>query len=669
MSNSCSDDIDKENLYIFKGKTITQFIESSEDFSLFGKIMHISQNTSKSKTKISSLLGTAGQYTVFVPTNDAIKDYLKAYYGTDNYNIDTISLQVANKIALNCIIDLGKEGESAWTLYDIYGKEGVQPESTLNGRYLNIQQEGNKNIYVNNSLILSGEIECENGTIYTMNSIIEPIPTTLSGLIAGTGDMSIFNHLLELTTWNDSLIKYKDDTYVSLDNGKYPKHRMYGYTAFVETDEVFHECWGIPIPERDAETGYVRNWGEIMTAIEAKCKEAYPSAKDLSYVSKDNAVNRFVSYHLLKCKCTYDNLTYSNNIMGYTPGCSGQGIQPIDVHSYFQTMGYPYRLLKVTRTGKDDQVWLNRRSLYDNSFLGNYEELVNIEKGVLVRNTNNYCANGNCFPIDSILLYSEKVRNVVLNERIRYSINHVIPELYNNLIANHESSKTYPGSFFDDVYFGNKDREVTAIYSSNYDYRMLNGTYCYFNNPDVAVPLLTVPYSGNWEVRIQMPRKYGEKNSSILLAEMGTNPWSPSSMYLKTNSPIDMPMIENIGATLFWEEDWKCNYGKDTLACLENDKRLRKHHLMAGPKSIGYNNWTVKDSKNLSLGYAWKYVGARSSLLYCRYIVYRGYLDENKRYYLHLKNMFNLTYPLIQNIYELVPENVYDNPEKAEDIW
>ena len=60
-----------------------------------------------------------------------------------------------------------------------------------------------------------------------------------------------------------------------------------------------------------------------------------------------------------------------------------------------------------------------------------------------------------------------------------------------------------------------------------------------------------------------------------------------------------------------------------------------------------------------------------------RYIIYRGYMEAGKDYYLHLVNLAfdnnkgksGMKCWYRADLMELVPESVFNNPNKAEDWW
>ena len=638
--SSCSDKVDKEDLYVFKAMTIRDLVNSREELSMFAKAMERSHNSTKSAS---------------IPTNEAIKLYLDSVYGTMEYSIDTMSEAIANRIVLNCVMDFGKE--KAFRIADLY--EGSLTEGTLDDHHLVIRfgNWGDGSIVKINgkARIVHADLECTNGYAHIVDRVITPAPNTLSQLIAETGNLRIFYHLLETTTWADSLLKYRDRNYVQPGEG-YAKYRLYGYMAFTETDEVFHREWGVPLPVIHDETGSVTNWEEIMAAVRQKCAEAYPEATGKDPCGEDNALNRFVSYHLIPFKMSYDKLTIKENIRGHTRE-KLYGIAPVNTWSYFPTMGKTKRLLKITETATDGVRHINRHSFYDNSFNGDYHEWGCDIEGVTLRKDNggweNFCVNGCYYPIDNILVYSPQVRDVVLNERIRYNITQSQPEVINsNLIDKAESFTTtfLTEDFCDNFIVNDKGNLLLSAYPGG------NNDYSYSPRGittwarDYSFKLLPVPFSGNWEVRLRYPSS-GYDN--IYRVYIGTNPAKPAERkYLGTHR------FSQWAKTLGGIAD--NDLGKDSTLCLENDRTLRLHNAMNLPNIMG-----VVD---LSSEKGWSSFRAKYATTF-RWIAYRGHLSAEKEYFIRFQAITEGHCAHSPAEIELVPESVYDNPDKAEDIW
>ena len=140
-----------------------------------------------------------------------------------------------------------------------------------------------------------------NGCVHIVDRVVHEI-SSIASLISETPNLRIFSLLLSKTSWADSLVlyedrDYRDNKYIERlrENYKearsYPRYRKYGYTCFVEPDEVFHREWGVPLPVIDSETGGLRNESEILQVVEDKCRNVYSEAQDKDWRSAGNAVN------------------------------------------------------------------------------------------------------------------------------------------------------------------------------------------------------------------------------------------------------------------------------------------------------------------------------------------------------------------------------------------
>ena len=66
---ACTDDIDKSNRYTFTGETVADFLlNRSEKYSHFVKILR--------QAKMLTLLSTYGQFTLFLPDNEGVENFL-----------------------------------------------------------------------------------------------------------------------------------------------------------------------------------------------------------------------------------------------------------------------------------------------------------------------------------------------------------------------------------------------------------------------------------------------------------------------------------------------------------------------------------------------------------------------------------------------------------------
>ena len=469
----------------------------------------------------------------------------------------------------------------------------------------------------NSSRVIKSDLMTCNGCVHIVDRVVHEI-SSIASLISETPNLRIFSLLLSKTSWADSLVlyedrDYRDNKYIERlrENYKearsYPRYRKYGYTCFVEPDEVFHREWGVPLPVIDSETGGLRNESEILQVVEDKCRNVYSEAQDKDWRSAGNTVNQFVSYHLLPFKTQYSCWKEIRNRYGWwTYEAARNGtldglrrsypefytIQPIDAPYYFQTMGKPNRLLKVLFRPNEDEVRINRHSVYDCSYLGNYQEVCCDREGALVEPSNgeywNYAPNGYYYPIDGILLYDADVSNKVLNERIRYDVVMNIPELLTcNGLKYRGSQQEYPSDYCENLYLPQKfttplsqerifwqikagfDTPFPACYGA--DYMDIGG------NREITLKLLPVPYSGTWEVRMAyldgMVRVYmGTEGPKGNMRDLGIKDYISSSRWLPPT-----------------EFDGKDNYSpiKDTAFLREVDHSCRQHEMMKLPYSYG----------------------------------------------------------------------------------
>ena len=171
------------------------------------------------RTNISPFLNAYGAYTVFAPTNSAIKLYLQKIGKSSTDLLDTASLAKICKFHL--ISDTITTG--AFT-------DGKLPSPTMyNGQYLitGVSQSGstviNRQATLTQSNILTG-----NGYIHEIDHVLEPPTLTIAQTIEANANYSIFTQVLKATGFYDTLnIANNPDT-----------TRKF-LTCFAEPDSVF----------------------------------------------------------------------------------------------------------------------------------------------------------------------------------------------------------------------------------------------------------------------------------------------------------------------------------------------------------------------------------------------------------------------------------------------
>lgn len=198
---------------------ITTYLEKNpERFSEFLKILEIS--------KTDGFLQAYGRYTFFLPTNDAVKEYLSLKGKT---TIDQISPEEWRSIVT---LHLLNDTISTRKLTD--GK--INP-ITMYGQYLTagtVMQNGVSSIVINRQAkILKPNNIVGNGIIHEVDHVLEPAKATLAQLIEGNPKYSIFAEALNATGLMDTL------RFLPAENPVAARKWM---TVIVETDSVLKEA-------------------------------------------------------------------------------------------------------------------------------------------------------------------------------------------------------------------------------------------------------------------------------------------------------------------------------------------------------------------------------------------------------------------------------------------
>lgn len=655
---SCSDDVDESNMYVFTGKTITDYVKEDPDLSYYYLMLQRSKSGKKGST-MDHLLEARGNYTVFAPTNAAVQHFLDSVYATNNYDVTLTPDSTAEDIVFNSIIDTDELEAYKTTTF----VEGTFDYKTMADRFATVGYEndsaGNVRILIDSySEIISPDNEAENGYMHIVNRVVMPYASTLPDLIASQDNLLIFSHLLYVTGWRDSLTLYRDEDYEERDLPDYvqtptmratvPDHRYYGYTAFVETDSLLCARWGINL---EFEGNGVSNWDEIMDKVSEICKTYYPYATSNDLTSTDNAVNQFIAYHLLKGAISYNKLVIHYNEVGYAytnPNKLG-----IDKMEYYETMGPQQRMLKVTEGAQTEGKRLNRYvSKYD---WDNYDELEVPRPGILISATNGVrdiqALNGFYYPIDDILYYDDDVPAKVLNERIRFDVLSQQPELFTNglrALPNTNYYYIYDGYCDGIRYSDDTQLTVLMVYGLSGNRAFEQDEPFFEGNYDVKFKLPRVPNSGTYELRVAVGNGSG---CGMMQIYLGTNVNNLSAIGL----PLDMRYTESSAATLY-------GYfidGEDKEENIRQERNMRNHDIMKGTNCYGSCS-TAGTTGGRNDGF---------SLHKLRHILYRGYVDKDKTYYIRFKTILsNAAAHLDIDYMEWVPKNVYAGVE-AEDYY
>jgi uncharacterized surface protein with fasciclin (FAS1) repeats len=657
---SCSENIDDSNMYTFKGETMTDhFVNNPDQFSNFLALLD-RVKPGKNSSSMRGLLSARGNYTCFAPTNEAVQAYVDSLHTVgimQSSSIADIPDSIARDMVFNCLIDNGKTKAYPSTSFE----EGVLAQN-MNDRPITITfdtlQGGASTIIVNTkSHIVEKDIKVENGYIHAVDHVIAPSNDMLGGLVENTPNTKIFGILLSYTGLDDSMMLYRDEYYEERLEKLYPdhllegfgkmpipEHKYYGYTCFVEPDDVF-STYGVTYDETNP-TNTIEQLKKVLID-----KGVYKDAdKGTNYKNPQNIIYQFVAYHLLKERVPYNRLAIHYNEYGYN-----NGAYTINTWEYYETLGPWRRLMKVTSGPKTGGYRINR---YSKLSLNTYKETSVMREGIHISADNgkyeNNALNGFYYPISDLMMYDDDVPDKVLNERLRFDFASLFKEMMTMNLrrpvagasANHNWN--FPDCFFDDVKFKDvRDGGTTAFMylpGTNSGWRNYQGDeFNIIQHYDFTLKLPPVPYAGVYEIRYACNNYSNVRGMAQFY--MGTNPNNLAAVGV----PIDLRIRAS---------DSFVGYVADTgdgETDSENDKLMRNNGYMKAPL---YFTPTVGGNSS-----------ARADPSVFRKIIYRGYMEPQKTYYMRFKSVLEATYlQFVLDYIELCPKSIYDGVD-GEDRW
>ncbi len=589
---SCSDDPGVDNYYTAKGSMANTYLTNDPDtYSEFVSIIQKSQLVS------FDLLGTYGSYTVFAPTNKAVDRYLA---GKGLTSVDELSVADCDTIAATHIIENGSYFTTEFS-------NATLPNTNMLDRYLTITcdsdltDEGDVEIayYINKSAkIILADDSVENGVVHTVDMIIDATTEMLPDLLAQDSTISLFYQAFLLTGLKDSMMNYVDESYsctdydstevghtfrtaVEYDNVLYMKKRYYGYTGFIETNDVF-ESKGI----------------YTIDDLRAKAKEIYddmyPDDADVTdETDRRNSLNRFISYHFLDRRAIYNKLTVDNLALN----CFDR--RHWDVADWYETM-MPYSIMKVSYpSGSQAGRYVNRRGVQNRKdsrgvFVAGAKILSPTEAAV-----NQTAVNGVYHYITDIIDYGRNTQEVVLNERMRMDASTLSPDFMTSGARGHSvrgvgGASSRPGEY---GVWSNDTNPKTNI---NTCLGFKAGSAKYFTYSDVTTHLHVRPrylnfwsYQGDevticgmYDITFKLPPVPEGDYEFRLATCIGFSNRGIVQAYLDgvpCGIPLDM-RIRGVDASIGWRSDTDLG---DDESIAAYDKAMHNRGWMKGPASYG----------------------------------------------------------------------------------
>ena len=687
LTTGCKDEVDASNLVTKTEATVWDYIDSVAIYSDYAALLEevgTGDSTDANSSTLASFVSAYGNFTVLAPTNAALEAYTLERTGGQTSDWHQLSQDDKTFIAKNSILDHGDEAAYATADFPVTGTFSL---TTLDNRLLTVELTSDNQFVIEGTAhVVYPDVKLKNGYLHGVDGVIAPSQSTVADLIAAADNMKIFSLLLERTGWTDSLsVPYEDPNFSTdgypesakfqsnVDAVDIVEDRYYGFTIFAEPDSLFQ------LPEADGgwdiklaldEAGDVANPDEVLAQIEQRAAQVYGSTNLGNYTDPQNAVNRFVAYHLLDGAMAYNKLVMHMNEFGYDEGATPSEPQlttlSIDVWDYYVTMGQTRCLLKVTQNGDLEDgvypIYLNTAREYNDGRDGNYKVTAITRRGQKISATNgthgaNSAVNGFYYPIDGILLYSDDVKENALGGRIRFDIATMTPELWTANIRGRDI-RYFTNEYFKNLINVAEDTKIFYLKNINgetwYDYQgdewMLEGIF------DVTFRLPPVPVAGTYEVRMGVSNNALRGMAQVYFGDNPTNlpptglPYdlrvNPSGYAGFTDYKESNP---EVFAVIPWETDKEDEDENRTI-----EKNLRNAGYLKGPQYYhGSANTTP----------------ARGNYACLRRIVTTQYMEPDKTYYIRYKTALEATdCQFFMDYFEYCPSYVYNGAE-PEDIW
>lgn len=498
---------------------------------------------------------------------------------------------------------------------------------------------------------------------------------TLNLMIDSTTRFTLFSEALHRTGLDDSLVNYRADSALlfkqlareGYGSPLYPANgtgttgtlfRRPGYTLFAESDSVLHANG---INSIDDLIAYANNtYGQASQWYDHLSANGINVSTGDDYTNRYNALNMFVAYHILKLKAHVAQLVYEKSIdpyWNYAPDA--------DPYNYYETM-LPHTMLKVWEPAAEGRtLYLNRyranNTLTDLAASQGSDAMHTvIRQGVkIARDKSVEASNGYIHEIDGVLVYDETVPHGVLNERMRFGVASLFPELITNGFAScytgdgnisymYDTSRLgIPNGYFSNMKLYNSD--ICIAYCLHGAWRCWQSSQIQaWGRTDFSVKLPPVP-AGVYEVRITYARS--SYNSHIEYST-GTNPNDTASFTLLREVDFSIHTGDpRIGLT-------DCTMEEDQG--LASDKALRANGYMRAPYSYcGHGELGWSQTNNVRCEYG---IGVMRIIL--------GTITVGSDdVWLHIKSQYPIYTPLGIDYVELCPVNVADNDTYMEDWY
>ena len=699
---SCTEEVDTSARYVFEEYTVASYLEAHADYSQYVALTKLVPVSGRSQSSVYQLLTARGNYTCFALTNDAINKYLQDLVEeglisspswdafTDDRKLDSIR----KVIVLNTVIDGGDSYSQRYTTSVITtfgnGKNNAEfPLPNIYDHKLTVSKSKNDTIFLDKECPMD-PVNCDipviNGVLHKLHKVIAPKDESCARYMQVILDEKregylMFAKALQACEFLDTLSKIRDEVYESMyqageikdmenyeqkggsdmsrvsgdPNAYAPEHRKYGFTLFCETDE-FWRSQGIDPTAPDA-LDRLQNW--IASKGMFLSDGGYQVNTD--YASPKNMLHQWVAYHILPMRIPANKLVYHCNELGYS--LSAPNKFSIPVMEWYPVFGGD-RLIKIYESAESNGIYLNSFPERNNGITedGHEKYCAPDKRGVLIQTSSEMAVvsdivNACIYPIDKPLAYTDVTRDDLGKERIRIDLFSLFPEAITNGIRRADSPqgrwqhvyipKNYP--YFDNMTFMNNQTEFIHYNG----YRTAWANYCQDEDKawgqfDMRFRLPPVPKRNTYEFRYKL---LATGARGIVQVYFGNDPDKLPVAGIPINMTHNVEVTFGEGAT--WSD--LSDSGKDEDQIIDIDHKLRNHGLMKATRhETEMSSTTARAKNNCS-----------------RHIIVRQTLDPSETYYVRFKSVQpDLQRPeLYLDYFEYCPKEVYDSPERPEDIW
>ena len=520
------------------------------------------------------------------------------------------------------------------------------------------------------------DIETENGVIHTIDKVINPSDKKIHEQILQYEEYSLFGQALVETGLTETLDLYKiDPEYenrleelggklksnysVEREGDAYaPVERRQRYTVLLESNDLLAD-------ENNNHLGI-----KILTIedLEKLAQEFYGTEAPGDYTNPNNALHRYMQYHIIDRQLFYEGSGPGGFIMeGYQSGDGGFSSEinlptTYDRYDYFETL-LPYSIIKVTRPFTNEQ--------YSNKLVINYaqekgtyctpnnigimEKYMNVtiikddETGIEGFETN--ALNGTLHPIDKILVYNEdEMAGNILNERMRWDVSSFFPEMTNNLLRWEENSGTdkkttyLPDGYCDRLVVNGVVDNTVILYLRPHNY---DGGYPNYQGDELLA-------LGRYDFKYRIPHvPAGTYEIRVGYSTSGLR--AITQFYFDNNVcgiPVNMKLTPG-DVKIGWFDD------KDMTdeQIKENDNAMRNRGDMKGPAScvLDKDGKSMRNANNVLR----KIIGTFKITKGDHWLRFKNVTEEIQSGTDYVQ--FN------QDFLEIVPTSIISNPAKPED--